>query len=110
MQLLVSGSSLKSSLAEIWRKVQLFAETHDLVSPDQRVVDELRAQGWKYEEQTIVAPACHPGAAITIHDIQTPEGTPVKPGTPERKRFNEARAEAARKVFAPPAPPAPGPA
>ena len=101
----MSGQSLKSSLAEIWRKAQLFAETHDLVAPHQRVIDELRAQGWKYQEQTFAAPAFHPGAAVVIHEIYTPEGDRVKPVTPERKRFNEARADAARKVFAPaPAP------
>ena len=99
--------SLKSSLAEIWRKVQLFAETHNLVSPDRRVVDELRAQGWKYEEHAFASAALHPGAAVVIHEIYTPEGDRVKSGTPERKRFDEARADAARKVFGPPAP-APG--
>jgi hypothetical protein len=94
-------------LSEIWRQVQLFAETRNLVAPHSRVLDELRSQGWRYETDYILRPAFHPGPPIAIHRIFTPEGERALFGSPARQRFDDARSEAARKVFGPSVTPSP---
>ncbi len=99
-------SALIESLSDVWRKVNLFLETRNWVAPSEKVLREMEAHGWQYveDESTHHAAMFHGGPGLVLHKIFTPEGTRALPGSPEMKRFDEAQAEAARKVYGKPSP------
>ncbi|HTK85714.1 MAG TPA: hypothetical protein VL625_11590 [Patescibacteria group bacterium] len=99
-------SALIESLSDAWRRVNLFLETRNWVAPSEKVLRELEKDGWRYvEDESPHAPVMfHAGPPLILHKIFTPEGTRALPGSPEMKRFDEAQAEAARKVYGKPAP------
>ena len=100
----MSVSGLIESLSDVWRRVNLFLETRNLVAPSEKVLREMETQGWRYEEDDSTGPLFHPGPGLILHKITTPEGTRALPGSPEMKRFDEAQAAAALKVYGKPAP------